>query len=225
MSLSHHVDASGYFLNYTLFANEASFIMRHGVSLRISGESDRGWLLVAIDRLRLLAMDPHHSSTPKSKLIPVAMSPIDRLNTVILDLPTRLAQHPDNQVRALPESARKNNPATNHGCHKRSRLRHRTDTFICRARACMQRASGVWLQVPIPALPRRWHHHHPSSVVTILPHGLFHTCVRHGSLKKSLAAKRAARLFFYGGGKEIRTPDLFIANEPLYQLSYTPTRR
>src|SRR3954470_23521829 len=25
-----------------------------------------------------------------------------------------------------------------------------------------------------------------------------------------------------GGGKEIRTPDLFIANEPLYQLSYTP---
>ena len=27
----------------------------------------------------------------------------------------------------------------------------------------------------------------------------------------------------YGGDKEIRTPDLFIANEPLYQLSYTPT--
>jgi hypothetical protein len=25
-----------------------------------------------------------------------------------------------------------------------------------------------------------------------------------------------------GGDKEIRTPDLFIANEPLYQLSYIP---
>src|SRR4051812_21503500 len=27
-----------------------------------------------------------------------------------------------------------------------------------------------------------------------------------------------------GGDKEIRTPDLFIANEPLYQLSYIPVR-
>src|SRR3954468_1390120 len=26
----------------------------------------------------------------------------------------------------------------------------------------------------------------------------------------------------FGGGKGIRTPDLFIANEALYQLSYTP---
>ncbi len=26
-----------------------------------------------------------------------------------------------------------------------------------------------------------------------------------------------------GGGKGIRTPDLLIANETLYQLSYTPT--
>ena len=28
-----------------------------------------------------------------------------------------------------------------------------------------------------------------------------------------------------GGGKGTRTPDLFIANEPLSQLSYTPTRK
>jgi hypothetical protein len=27
-----------------------------------------------------------------------------------------------------------------------------------------------------------------------------------------------------GGGKGIRTPDLLIANETLYQLSYTPTK-
>ena len=28
----------------------------------------------------------------------------------------------------------------------------------------------------------------------------------------------------FGGLKEIRTPDLFIANEALYQLSYEPTK-
>ena len=29
-------------------------------------------------------------------------------------------------------------------------------------------------------------------------------------------------MFELGGGKGIRTPGLFIANEALYQLSYTP---
>jgi hypothetical protein len=34
---------------------------------------------------------------------------------------------------------------------------------------------------------------------------------------------KSSRDFKHGGGKGIRTPDLLIANETLYQLSYTPT--
>lgn len=95
------VKAIASFLNHTLVANEATLIIQHSESMGIPGESDRGWLLVAIDRLRLLAVDPHHSSTPKSLVIPVSMAYIDRLNTVIMDLSTRLSPHPDNQVQAL----------------------------------------------------------------------------------------------------------------------------
>ena len=95
------VKAIASFLNHTLVANEATLIIRHSETMGIPGESDRGWLLVAIDRLRLLAVDPHHSSTPKSLVIPVSMAHIDRLNTVIMDLSTRLSPHPDNQVQVL----------------------------------------------------------------------------------------------------------------------------
>ena len=95
------VKAIASFLNHTLVANEATLIIQHSESMGIPGESDRGWLLIAIDRLRLLAVDPHYSSTPKNLLIPVAMAHIDRLNTVIMDLSTRIAQHPDNQVQSL----------------------------------------------------------------------------------------------------------------------------
>jgi hypothetical protein len=35
--------------------------------------------------------------------------------------------------------------------------------------------------------------------------------------------KTRTRTIYCGGGKGIRTPDLLIANETLYQLSYTPT--
>jgi len=38
---------------------------------------------------------------------------------------------------------------------------------------------------------------------------------RRGSLRSSLGSART-------GGKGIRTPDILIANETLYQLSYTP---
>ena len=34
--------------------------------------------------------------------------------------------------------------------------------------------------------------------------------------------RQAAQAFKTGGGKGIRTPGLLIANETLYQLSYTP---
>ncbi len=41
--------------------------------------------------------------------------------------------------------------------------------------------------------------------------------------EKKLRHESVPEFLISGGGKEIRTPDLFIANEPLYQLSYTPT--
>ncbi len=48
-----------------------------------------------------------------------------------------------------------------------------------------------------------------------------------GSLRQPASAvfseSMLSRYFFVAGGdKEIRTPDLLIANETLYQLSYTP---
>ena len=88
-------------LNYNLVASEASLITERAELMGTLGETDRGWLLVAIDRLRLLAVDPHYSSTPKDLIIPVAMAHIERLNTVIVELSARLDQHPDPQVGAL----------------------------------------------------------------------------------------------------------------------------
>ena len=95
------VKAISSFLNYNLVANEAALIIERAERMGTLGESDRGWLLVAIDRLRLMAVDPHHSSTPKDLIIPVAMAHIERLNTVIVELSERLALHPDPHVGAL----------------------------------------------------------------------------------------------------------------------------
>ena len=95
------VKAISSFLNYNMVANEAALIIERAKRMGTLGESDRGWLLVAIDRLRLMAVDPHHSSTPKDLIIPVAMAHIERLNTVIVELSARLAQHPDPHVGAL----------------------------------------------------------------------------------------------------------------------------
>ena len=95
------VKAISAFLNQSLVANEAELILERSAQMGTPGESDRGWLLVAIDRLRLLTVDPHHSSTPSSLIVPVSMAHIDRLSTVIGELANRLDQHPDPQVHAL----------------------------------------------------------------------------------------------------------------------------
>ena len=45
------------------------------------------------------------------------------------------------------------------------------------------------------------------------------------SLRETINKKKShhyGRIFFIGGGKEDRTPDLMIANHSLSQLSYTP---
>jgi len=95
------VKAMAAFLNHAAITAEASTILERSERMGTPGDSDRGWLLVAIDRLRLLAVDPHHSSTPKTLLIPVAMAHIDRLNTLVIDLATRGAPHPDPHIAAL----------------------------------------------------------------------------------------------------------------------------
>ncbi len=95
------VKAMSAFLNQSAVANEATLIIERSERMGTLGDSDRGWLLVAVDRLRLLTVDPHHSSTPKSLLTPVATAHLERLTTVIEQLSIRLAHHPDHHVSAL----------------------------------------------------------------------------------------------------------------------------
>lgn len=95
------VKAISAFLNQSAVAGEASLIIERSERMGTLGESDRGWLLIAVDRLRLLTVDPHHSSTPKTLLTPVAMSHLERLTTVVDQLSACLAHHPDPQVSAL----------------------------------------------------------------------------------------------------------------------------
>jgi hypothetical protein len=45
--------------------------------------------------------------------------------------------------------------------------------------------------------------------------------VRHGDLRRDCPSSRSGKRA-KTGGKGIRTPGLLIANETLYQLSYTP---
>ena len=46
--------------------------------------------------------------------------------------------------------------------------------------------------------------------------------VQHAIGKTTLVCECAGKFALHGGGKRIRTADLLIANETLYQLSYTP---
>lgn len=89
------------FLNQTAVAEEATLLLERAKGLSAPGESDRGWLLTAIDRLRLLAVDPHHSSTPNTLIVSVSMSHIDRMRRVATNLSTCLSEHPDPEVTWL----------------------------------------------------------------------------------------------------------------------------
>ena len=95
------VKAISAFLSQNAVANEATLILERCERMGTLGEGDRAWLLIAVDRLRLLAVDPHHSSTPKTLLMPVAMAHLERLITVVEELSRRLSQHSDAQVAAL----------------------------------------------------------------------------------------------------------------------------
>ena len=95
------VKAISAFLNQSAVAGEATLIIERSERMGTLGESDRGWLLIAVDRLRLLAVDPHHSSTPKTLLTPVAMAHLERLTTVVEQLSACLARHPDHEVATL----------------------------------------------------------------------------------------------------------------------------
>jgi hypothetical protein len=95
------VKAISAFLNQNAVANEATLILERCERMGTLGEGDRAWLLIAVDRLRLLTVDPHHSSAPKTLLIPVAMAHLERLITVVKELSRRLSQNSDDQVAEL----------------------------------------------------------------------------------------------------------------------------
>ena len=95
------VKAMAAFLGHTAVACEATRVQERVDTLPSSGllsDSDRDWLLRAIDRIRLLAVDPHRGSTAAEVLVPVALERIERLTALTEDLAGRLVQHEDPEV-------------------------------------------------------------------------------------------------------------------------------
>ena len=98
------VKAMAAFLGHAAVACEATRVQERVDTLPASGvlgDSDRDWLLGAIDRVRLLAVDPHRGSTAAEVLVPVALERIERLTALAEDLAGRLAQHEDPEVAWL----------------------------------------------------------------------------------------------------------------------------
>ena len=98
------VKAMATFLGHAAVACEATRVQERVDTLPSSGvlgDSDRAWLLGAIDRVRLLAVDPHRGSTAAEVLVPVVLERIERLTALAEDLAGRLVHHEDPEVAWL----------------------------------------------------------------------------------------------------------------------------
>jgi HPt (histidine-containing phosphotransfer) domain-containing protein len=98
------VKAMAAFLGHAAVACEATRVQERVDTLPSSGvlgDDDRAWLLGAIDRVRLLAVDPHRGTTAAEVLVPVALERIERLTALAEDLAGRLSHHADPEVAWL----------------------------------------------------------------------------------------------------------------------------
>ena len=98
------VKAMAAFLGQAAVACEATRVQERVDTLPASGilnDSDRTWLLGAIDRVRLLAVDPHRGSAAAEVLVPVALERVERLTALAEDLAGRLTQQVDPEVAWL----------------------------------------------------------------------------------------------------------------------------